>query len=298
MSEMPSSHGIGHTLRALFSRAKTDPPAPYPFPELLSLVPLDLTPADYQDLSAGQSLLQLLQYPDQYPAYWAGLPRYTYAHCPFCRHTFQAPADPYAVSGWQNAFLILHQALFSLPKKRFVAPSCPHLLGIHPFLNLHNQLPTEVTRLDNATAEVPYLTPAFFPADIPGAAVLFALPICRVEDGRFVPRYTTFALTYFSQSPYDVKQREYARQVAWAAGDNEFYAGLLGEPGRDDKAQYREELYDLAAWAARGQLGWIDWTTPGSPLRLSQDLKLPPIYIHIQGIRHTYTWFRGDAHLG
>jgi hypothetical protein len=167
-------------------------------------------------------------------------------------------------------------------------------LGIHRVLNLHGQRPVEVGYLSNTTGEVPYLTPWFFPADIAGWAVLHALAICGREAEQWVPRYTVFSLTYFSADPQEVRRRQYAGEARRGAGDPEFYPGMLYPPGTHTQVDYDESLYDLPAWAQRGQLGYMDISNPQLPLRMGPGTALPAMYQHIAGDRRTYVWRKGQ----
>jgi len=119
---------------------------------------------------------------------------------------------------------------------------------------------------------------------VPTAAVLHALPICRVEATAFVPRYTVFALIYFSEDKAAVLGRVLAGEAARANVDSEYFASILDLPDSSGAA------YDLDVWAARGQLGWLEITQPDLPLRMGKDQQLPALYQHIEGNRWSYTY--------
>ncbi|MGB8647449.1 MAG: hypothetical protein WCF84_19595 [Anaerolineae bacterium] len=44
----------------------------------------------------------------------------------------------------------------------------------------------------------------------------------------------------------------------------------------------------MAPYAERGQLGWLDWTQPGLPLRLGKGIQLPALYAHPTGKPYSY----------
>lgn len=267
----------------------------YPYPPLLSLLKFFCTPDEYkQRIKPHIGWRGGIKNPPIGDAYWQVVPLYTYAICPICRHEYREPADTYSLGGW-GPYPDLMPALYVIPSEYPTNPPCAHFLGIHAFLNLHGHLPTEVDYLSNRTGEVPYLTPWFFPDDIESYAVLHALPICRLEAEQFVPRYTIFSLTYFSQQPKEVLQRHYAEEAEYAKGDPEYY-GTTVCPAPIYPVRLDEALYDLSAWAARGQLGWLDFTRADTPLRIGAGLQLPETYRNIQGNRNIYVWRKGKMH--
>lgn len=290
----------------------------YPYTSLLSLLELRCTPDEYRRLTAPHvSYRRGIKKPHPEDPYWQVIPHYVYAHCPMCHVQYREPADTYSIRGWGSPS-ILRETLYVLPGEYPTNPPCPHFLGIHTFLNLHGNLPSELTYLENSTGEVPYLTPWFFPIDIESYAVLHALPICRIEAGvsvelvqpgipvshalpifrieadRFVPSYTVFSLTYFSQQPKEVLRRHYAEEAERGKGDPEYFPATVHPPRPLDTRGYDETLYDLPAWAARGQLGWIDFTQANTPLQIGVGSQLPEIYRQIQGSRKTYVWRNGE----
>jgi hypothetical protein len=159
---------------------------------------------------------------------------------------------------------------------------------------LHDQLPREIEYLNNRTGEVPYLTPWFFQDDMESYVVLHALPICRTESNQFAPTYTMFSLTYFSQDPKLILQRHFAVEAERGKGDPEYHPATVYPAGSIYTQHYDETLYDLAQWAVRGQLGWLDFTVADQPLRLGVGSQLPETYQRIHGNRKTYVWRKGS----
>jgi hypothetical protein len=188
-------------------------------------------------------------------------------------------------------------------------PICSHLLGTHEFFHLHGHIPAEVDELTLDSGEVPLVTPWFLDK-LGGCAVLHALPICRLEQGKLVPAYTRFFLTYFSQDPRQTLEATYALQ-AEAAKDDSYYpytiasgygiyntrgqmpAGDGWESMRDPTRAYYEEKYDLPRWARLGKLGYLDYTSPELPLRIRDGLELPALYFPIEGRRYHFIWSNG-----
>jgi hypothetical protein len=165
---------------------------------------------------------------------------------------------------------------------------------MHVFLNLHDKQPKEVEYMENNTGEVPYITPWNFPDGLESYAVLHALPICRIENTQFVPRYTVFSIAYFSRD-LDLLFRHFSTE-AEAAGvkdDPEYYPATVWPPGNMNTHQYDESLYDLTAWAERGQLGWLDVTKTDQSLCLGMGMQLPEMYRQIKGRRWRFVWDKG-----
>jgi hypothetical protein len=265
----------------------------YPYPAVAERLQVLITPAEYTRLVGNRSVRRFLIAPAAaFPEYWQAIPWYPYAICPVCGQVYQEPADTYQLGSWASQ-LILRRALYVV-RERFPLPApCAHFMGIHCFFNLHGVVLSEVKYFSNQTAEVPYLTPWFFPGDIATWAVLHALPICRLEEGRFIPRYTLFALTYFSADAAEVLRRHYASEAIRGEGDREFYPGALYPPPSDPSWGTEKALYDLTAWAQRGQLGWLEDSQPAPTLHLGQGQKLPLEYAQIIGNRGAYIYRSG-----
>jgi hypothetical protein len=259
----------------------------YPYPELLPLLQFRCTTDAYQRaitpyLRQGSNRRILISLIPAMAEYWQIIPTYPYAECPYCHTRYHSSVDTYALWGWYP-WRVLRDALY-VPEALVPPIRCPHFIGVQQFLNLHQQPPTELEYFDNASGDVPYLSRGLFAARVPTAAILHALPICRIEDDQFAPRYTIFALTYFSQNPQAVLGRVLAREAARASADPEYFGTELDLPDSSGAD------YDLPACVKRGQLGWLDVTQATLPLRIGKDLQLPAIYGQIPGNRWSYTY--------
>lgn len=265
----------------------------YPYPPLLPLLQFRCTPDEYQRAIALHIRRGRIAKRSVGADYWRIIPTYTYAECPVCHARYREPADTYSIRGW-GSYGFLLKTLYAFERHYPTRSHCPHFWGIHMFVNLHDELPGEIEDMVNHTGEVPYITPWNFSEDLESYAVLHALPICRIENDKFVPRYTVFSLTYFSRD-LDLLRRHFAAlaKAEKVQDDPEYYPSLVWPPGHVDKQQYDESLYDLTAWAERGQLGWLDVTRADQPLRLGAGLQLPEMYRHIEGRRWKYLWEKG-----
>ncbi len=249
----------------------------YPFTALFPQLQFLCTPAEYTQILSPLAR-KWGAFPPQKEDYWRIIPAYIYAYCPICRFPCREQADTYSLRVWGGANN-LRDALFSIAQWHLSPlPRCLHFLGIAKFYNLHNQTPDELDWFQQETGEVPVVTPWLLPDDIESYVVLHALPICRIENNQFAPRYTVFVLTYFSQNPPEVLRRVYSEESA----DPEYLPAVLVTskfPGPS-----------LAEWAARGKLGWLDLTQPDLPLRIGKGAQLPEIYHNIQGSLEKYRW--------
>lgn len=152
---------------------------------------------------------------------------------------------------------------------------CPHFVAVHHFINLNGVIPTEVDV--DLGCEVPYVIPVLLPDDIGSYAVMHALPICRVEGGAFVPRYSLYIITYLSADPPEIIQRRWQIAPGW---------NFLIGPGYFHHIE--KEAWDLTRWVAAGKLQWLDPDEPDLPLRTGPAEDFP--YARIEGRR--VEWFQ------
>lgn len=240
-------------------------------------------------------------------AYKRYLPVLLYARCPLCGARCENALDTGVLPTNMLDYTILYNALPSLNYPRSI---CPHLVGTHEFFHLHGHVPEEVSHLQLDSGEVPLVTPWFLDK-LDGCVVLHALPIGRVEQGRLVPAYTRFFLTYFSQNPRQTIEATYALQADSMARDDTYYPYTIasgyrvyhtgrelpvqdGWEGMNEKVRtYYEEKYDLQRWARAGKLGYLDYTSTDLPLRISHGLELPDLYGKLAGRRYHFFWSGG-----
>lgn len=275
----------------------------YPLPELTKLLEFRCTPHEYMQSIAPFVLSKgRLQDPPKDHSYWQTLPRYIVAECPICTYRLYSFVDTYSLIGWVSSNGLL-QSLYRSDMPAVTAgpvtqgipkfAHCPHFMGVHRFLNLHEVPPPNTYYWSNRTGEVPYITPWFFPDDVPTYAVLHALPICRIEEDTFIPTYTVFSVTYFSQDRKEILMRWRERVKNEGLGDPEYYPSLLAIPNSYSYEE-RSAQHDLVTWTRQGKLGFLDITRPTLPLAIGPGTELPEIYQHIQGRLATYTWSRGQ----
>jgi len=90
-------------------------------------------------------------------------------------------------------------------------------------------------------------------------AVIHALPVCRIENDSFVPRYTLFMVSYFSIQPkeaYDAVIKFNLKYTDEPYIPSPFLGGCSDDYGED-----------LPRWVSAGQLFWVDGNDPALNLR-------------------------------
>jgi len=212
------------------------------------LLQIELSPAEYQ------------AFPPLQEAYLQNLPDYVIARCPLCSSTYSAHLDTYSLRYWGPP--CQGRSVFS---ERAQEINCSHFVAAHHFINLSGVMPTELNYTELG-CEVPYVIPVFLPDDIESYAVMHALPICRVEDGQFVPRYSVYMITYYSEEPSTLMERR------WQVSSSECI--LVG-------GLRRRSSWKLTNWVQSGKLQWLNPDVPDLPLRTGPVEAFP--YVNIQG---------------
>lgn len=285
----------------------------YPYPELLPLLQLKCTPAQYQRVIARFTREDGLWVKDELladPEYQSLLPSLTYAHCPICGYTLEGLVDVYQFEKGVT-YPELNQMLYPFgynvisfnPAVHYTVPAdyphsinvnavfdgtqkfahCKHFLGVHNFVNYHGSLPYPHGACHG---EVPWLNTWMVDFNTPGFAVIFAFPICKIENDAFVPAYTIFSLSYFSPDRDGLLEEWQVSQRQIMDRDPEYYPSLVTVllTSRRGKAPH-----DLVEYAKEGKLGYLDINQSDSPLQIGLGTVLPKMYWHIEG-RSYFEW--------
>ncbi|MCL4301448.1 MAG: hypothetical protein KJ077_37455 [Anaerolineae bacterium] len=196
--------------------------------------------------------------------YWDNIPTYLIARCPLCNSSYTSQLDTYSLKYWTRPEHGME--VFSSFAQKI---GCNHFVRTHDFINLNGLQPTELEDQKTFGVEVPYVHPFWLPDDIPSYAVMHALPICRPEGQQFVPRYSLYIITYYSNNPDEMLNRRWQAARAWST--------LLPPENFSDQA----EIFDLARWVRARKLQWLDPLDPDLPLR-TRPVELFP-YLNIKG---------------
>src|SRR3982750_3695688 len=114
----------------------------YPFPELIPQLQFMCNPAEYRRLPEPKA------YREE-PEFWAMMPTYRYAECPFCGHEYREKANTYALLGWGYNGLASNLYAGGVTRKDEVSRHCSHFLGVRKFINLHGIRPVEKKYFSN-----------------------------------------------------------------------------------------------------------------------------------------------------
>jgi hypothetical protein len=198
------------------------------------------------------------------------LPIYIIARCPYCLAENSERLDTYSVEGWNRNYgkNVYHfQA---------VVNRCEHFALVEPFFHFHGLWPDEAMGLFGP--EKPHVIGYLLENKV-ALAVIHALPICRIEDSRFVPRYTLFMITYFSENPGKTYEsmKDYNRRYT----DEPYTPFPFEEPSYDE-----QHWWDLPLWVSKGLLFWLDGTDPALPLKTGKVDAFP--YGDVEGRRFSH----------
>ena len=272
-----------NSVRRLFGlkpKCPTHPPNPQPHPALQHLQ-ITFQPDEYLEI------LQNWKKFEPPNEYWEKLPTYVISRCPFCKAEYKTRLDTH-----------------SLMKSYGVSPSsgdqwggpeverCAHFLAFHAFINLNGLFPEEASRYFRNAYDVPFISPLFLPDEVPSYTIMHSLPICRIEDGQFVPRYYLYTLTYYVPEDYVswITIPGYPRKIrrgiivdrraVETRTNNLHWEEFLYFPFQ---ARRHPEWWDLPLWIKEGKLFWLD------PYSQNLELKNDPVedfpYADVQGYR-------------
>lgn len=238
------------------------------------LLKTDLTVTAYMAL--GDSIN-----PRHRQAYYSSLPAYTIARCPLCQAENIERIDTYSVRYWPGVNYSGGRAVGS---NEAIVHHCEHMALVQPFINFHGLVPSEAKKsLEREFGpEVPHVI-GYLLEEGTCLAVIHALPVCRIEGERFVPRYTMFLVSYFSQQRPEDTRKQVVRR-ANLHFSCEVPVDIFAQP-----PDGTEHWWNLREWVAKGLLYWVDGNDPGLGL-MTGDVQAFP-YGEIAGRRYPYLGF-------
>ena len=220
---------------------------------------------------------------EEVETYWRRLPTYLFARCPLCGAEYTSVADTHSIRRWLTT-PEGHNSIFSVD---FQKEGCAHFTAVQSFINLNGFIPTEVNYLSGKCGDVPIVIPELLLDEFDAGAVVHSLPICRVEGNEFVPRYSLYTVTYYSNAPGEARPRSYDLRFPDFKNDDDDSSPLFLF---DSSGRIRREpvVGDLRHWVERGKLHWLDLDDPTLPLKSGPVSDFP--YAGIQGIGRSYTY--------
>jgi hypothetical protein len=233
------------------------------------------------------------------PAFYrARLPRYLLARCPICGGSVASAADiteavdtfSLAGPGWWREEPLGFGWYGLLPKpgglyKFKTQPSyhapCGHVQALTYGICLNGIHPDDVRHRHRVYigSERPGLAGSFL-EERGNYAVLHTLPVGRLDDEVWQPRYTAYFVTYFKEALGGVRRMTFPPQ----AGNPPCF-----------NWRYGQWDYDLRAWLRRGKLFWLGPEAEGYPLRQKPVRDFP--YDALDGLRGPWVLEAGDLHL-
>lgn len=212
--------------------------------------------------------------------YWRKLPQYTIARCPLCYAEYTSAMDTHGISRWSTRIDIKESA-FGIGKYHNIG--CNHFVAIQTFLNFNGVMPTEEKYIANLCGDIPIVMPELFVDDMRTAAVIHSLPICRIENEQFVPRYSVYTITYYADDGKEMWRRHKALA-------NKYSQHWLAFFFSSERMSQEPEVGDLRLWVERGRLHWLDITNPRLPLKSGPIQEFP--YNNIKGYGYPFTYQR------
>ncbi len=234
-------------------------------------------------------------------AYWKQLPTYLISRCPLCGKTYEGKIDAHSSKGWGTITSMPGRIFYS---EKYESAECEHRIAIQKFTNLHGNKPLEFGGFRNdlhVPFVTPFFVPNDIPSfavihsfgicrleDKNGRIYNYKvnafekkLKKYRFRDGRditersaedtaalehaiFVPRYTAYAVTYYSEDPRTVIKRRVDSEEEYGAGDPEYRGLFLASMGEMTRAPH---AYDLPYWVEQEKLQWLDLESPDLPLK-------------------------------
>lgn len=199
--------------------------------------------------------------------YWKKMTTYTIARCPLCGCKYVNHADIHSLYYWRNTSPETHLNVFPHPEN--MVP-CAHFVGVQRFINLNSNLPVEFNYADNGNGDVPVITPELVQHSPEASAVIHSLPICRIENNRFVPKYSAYLITYYAESPSAARKAVLKR---YPPESGEYHGSpLFCVSGH----QIQEPIIaNLPYWVEQKKLYWLDLNATDLPLKSSSTSEFP-----------------------
>ncbi|MEZ4681960.1 MAG: hypothetical protein R2932_47895 [Caldilineaceae bacterium] len=201
-------------------------------------IQIDLNPQEYRAICEQGTITDIQK-----------LPKYTLARCPLCGAEYVGHIDTYSLQTWRRLHPEIHGYVY---RNIYEYKQCSHFVAVQTFLNLNNNIPTEIPYLANGNGDVPIITPELFIDEFDASAVIHSLPICRIENEQFVPRYAIYVITYYSTNPTETRNQ--AMTSLYADAENVHWGTLFDS---SDRMVTEPMVGKLAEWAKQGKLHWL-----------------------------------------
>ncbi|MEZ4709783.1 MAG: hypothetical protein R3A44_21435 [Caldilineaceae bacterium] len=195
------------------------------------------------------------------------LPMYALARCPICNSVYQGRIDTHSLLTWKRFHPEVRNSIY---RDTYELPRCNHFVAAQPFLNLNGFLPSETSYISNGNGDIPIVSPELLLDETNSYAVMHCLPICRIEEQQFVPRYSLYIITYYADEPEQVRAR--AREILFPPGSKVHWGTILDSC---DRLHWEPQVADLQYWVNKEKLFWLDLVDQSLPLIGRQSVNFP-----------------------
>lgn len=206
------------------------------------------------------------------------MPEYTVAICPICGKKYIEKIDTYSIRSWTipgNGEKIFY-------KCGEVVSKCEHFFAAQFFINF-NGLTPEISEQElrfrrDFPPETPHIQANLFNEDIESYGVIHSLPLCRIEEGSFVPRYSVYLVTYF------LPENEMKRFMNMIRVHNQLSKNRYGSIPPDSDSGI--DWWNLEKWVSKGKLLWLEKKNDDYELKREPIEEFP--YFNINGRKSPY----------
>lgn len=177
---------------------------------------------------------------------------YNLAVCPFCKAVYCEFINNYNIEHFPH-WRFHGQSLSGID---IVPPPCEHYLVVDRFINFNGHVleinKYELTSRTQYHCEKPHVMGCFFREPyFDCKAVIHSLPIYKIVEDHFEPRYKAYIITYYS--PVNKKEDNMRRLISC-----DYEGSYFGPPKEDEPNP--DSWWDLKKWVKEDKLYWIDPT--------------------------------------
>jgi hypothetical protein len=220
--------------------------------------------------------------------FWTNIPRQATAICPICNARTSEQLDLNSPIFW-NALVGLGQRAAS---KNETLHSCEHFFFSHVFINLAGKsinISAYENRLDSfwLGPEIPHIIPLYFSVGDSFRVVMHAFPLCDIENGEFVPKFTVYIMTYFCNAQDMARAKEIAGKIDL---EYDVRTKKLWPFNHIVSQKDAGEWWNLPRWVFEGRLLWMQ-PDSDEPVLCSYPESFPFPYANIEGVINPYFRF-------
>lgn len=212
--------------------------------------------------------------------YWNVIPQYLVAKCPICGKDYIEKIDTYSLRGWT---LLSGKKVY---KSEIPSVKCEHFIYVQCFLNINGNIPdksdTEIKYNIYNRSEVPHILGNIMEYELDLYAVMHSLPICKIENKMFIPKYSLYMITYYVTEKSRRILNNIINQSNIFKKTDEPIPFATYPPGSKEADLW----WNLGYWVEKGRLYWLDTNNKSTSLKKNDIEKFP--YGNITGRKEPY----------